>query len=248
MTENPASPKNSDTEAVSKDEVKIESTKQTVPVLKGTSPTADDVEEWAIGFSAALAILNLADALEKDHGINSINAKAEDQRTKTENAILLKNNKVYSYLLTATRDTAREIVRDHAATKNAYEAYQEILSTYTRIEKKNVEFHEAEYNKVPKIHPHSDPAETMRLLRKHVRRLTLCKSERKITDKQIMMRFIALRPELDKSKIGTIEYEIARLYDVLRKEIEDAGYASFTMGSFQKKVKEFFDEYICQLS
>ena len=47
------------------DEVRIDSSKQTVPVLKGTFPSADDVEQWSMGFEAALSILNLGEVLEQ---------------------------------------------------------------------------------------------------------------------------------------------------------------------------------------
>jgi hypothetical protein len=92
------------------DEVCIDSSKQTVPILKGAFPTPDAVEEWSMGFEAALSILNLGDVLEEDWGIEDIRPKTD--KDDDERAKLLKNDKVFNHLITATRDGA-EIVEDN---------------------------------------------------------------------------------------------------------------------------------------
>ena len=68
-------------------EVWIDSSKQSVPVLKGEYPTSDDVEEWSMGVEAALSILNLGDVLERDWGIEALRVKTN--RTDEEKAKLL---------------------------------------------------------------------------------------------------------------------------------------------------------------
>jgi hypothetical protein len=87
------------------DEVKIDSSKQTLPVLKGTFPTADAVEEWSMGFEAGLSILALGEVLEIDWKVEDI--RKLSTRTDRDKAKLLKNDKVFNHLITCTRDGPR---------------------------------------------------------------------------------------------------------------------------------------------
>jgi hypothetical protein len=47
------------------DEVRVDGSKQTLPVLKGKNPTADQVDEWSMGFEAALNIFGLREVVER---------------------------------------------------------------------------------------------------------------------------------------------------------------------------------------
>jgi hypothetical protein len=98
------------------DEVKVDSSKQTLPMLKGTFPTADAVEEWSMGFEAGLSILALGEVLEEDWKVEDI--RKLSVKTDRDKAKLLKNNKVFNHLITCTRDGPRSIVKDNWKTMN----------------------------------------------------------------------------------------------------------------------------------
>ena len=83
-------------------EVRIDSSKQTLPVLRGTNPTADEFEEWSVTFEAVLSVMNQLDALENEWNIDYLRRKPD--KTAIECARLKKNDLCYSYLFTATRD------------------------------------------------------------------------------------------------------------------------------------------------
>jgi hypothetical protein len=104
-----------------------------------------------------------------------------------------------------------------------------------------------EFNKVPSIDPHADPLSTLRLLRKHTRRVKQCDTSQAISDKEIIMRMVSLRPECKVEQVGTIEYEIAKHYETFKIEVEKTGYGDYTLASFQKVLKKHHDDHIKKL-
>ena len=81
-------------------EVRIDSSKQMLPVLRGTNPTADEFEEWSVTFKAVLSVMNQLDALENDWNIDILRRKPN--KTPNECAHLKKNDLCFNSLLTAT--------------------------------------------------------------------------------------------------------------------------------------------------
>jgi hypothetical protein len=189
------------------DEVKVDSSKQTLPVLKGTFPTADVVEEWSMGFEAGLSILALGEVLEIDWKVEDIHKLSV--RTDRDKAKLLKNDKVFNHLITCTRDGPRAIVKDNRKTMNAYKTYRMILETYLDTDSNKADEHRIAFNDVPKIDPFGDPIETLRKLKKHADRVEECDATQAISEKEIMMHLISLRPTCKIEQVGSIEFEIA---------------------------------------
>ena len=58
------------------------------------------------------------------------------------------------------------------------------------------------------------------------------------------MRVISLRPTIDKYKVGTVEFEIAKGYQTLKKTVEKKGYDRYTLALFQKELKEHYDDNV----
>jgi hypothetical protein len=224
------------------DEVKVDSSKQTLPVLKGTFPTADAVEEWSMGFEAGLSILALGEVLEIDWKVEDI--RKLSTRTDVDKAKLLKNDKVFNHLITCTRDGPRAIVKDNRKTMNAYKTYRMILETYLDTDSNKADEHRIAFNDVPKIDPFGDPIETLRKLKKHADRVEECDATQAISEKEIMMRLISLRPTCKIEQVGSIEFEIAKHYETFKKTIEDKGYDTWTITTFQKELKKQFDDNI----
>ena len=155
-----------------------------------------------------------------------------------DKAKLLKNDKVYNHLITATRDGAREIVEDNRPDRSAYRTYQEILETYTDTDSNKADLHRMEFNKVPSIDPHADPLSTLRLLRKHARRVKQCDASQAVSDKEIIMRMVSLRPECKADQVGTVEYEIAKHYESFKIRSREGRVRYLYLGFFPEGFEE----------
>jgi hypothetical protein len=142
------------------------------------------------------------------------------------------------------RDGLRAIVKDNQKTMNAYKTYRMILETYLDTDSNKADKHWIAFNDVPKIDLFGDPIETLHKLKKHADRVEECDAMQAISEKEIMMRLVSLQPTCKVEQVRSIKFEIAKHYEIFKKTVEDKGYDTWTITTFQKELKKQFNDNI----
>ena len=144
--------------------IKVDIRKQNIPILKGTVPTLDRVENWSMHFESSMTLTKMDHIVRTDCKVEDLRAKVN--KSPEEEKLIEENKIVFNLLIQATEGGAFDIVRLHQGTRNAYAVYQEILKTYTKREKSKAEYHRLQYNNIPPLGPHDDPMEHFALRKK----------------------------------------------------------------------------------
>ena len=138
-------------------------------------------------------------------------------------------------------------MRVHRQTRNAFQAFKDIISSYTKKEKSKAEYHRIQYRAIPRIGVQDNPLENLALRQKTNLRVFECDHTQAIRDDAMMMDVTALFPEPDKDKPGTINFAITTHYQTFKQKVVDKGYSNYTMPHLEAELKEYFEIHIEKL-